>query len=290
MASPFGERSPSRRRLGAALRRLRIAAGLPGEQLAERLSVSQSQVSRVELGQTVANPDLVDRWATLCGADDEQRAGLVDAAEAVTVEATAWRKALPRGLARMQQETADVEASATVISAYVPLFVPGLIQTASYAYELVSAAYPDRADVAAAVAARMERQTGLYDRSKTLRWVIGEAGLRWRMATTDVMLAQLDRVAMLAAEPHLDIRVLPLTCRTAVWHDHGFTIFADRADDQPDLVHIETLTAGLNVTDAAQVTAYRQAYDTLAELAVGGAEAARLIRQIMAELAEPSAG
>ncbi|MGH8897334.1 MAG: helix-turn-helix domain-containing protein [Egibacteraceae bacterium] len=286
MASPFGERSTRRRRLGAALRRLRIAAGLPGEQLAERLGVSQSQISRVELGQTVANPDLVDRWAAVCGADDEERARLVGAAEAVTVEATAWRKALPRGLARMQQESAGIEASAATRLAYVPLLVPGLMQTASYAYEMVAAAYPDRADVAAAVAARMERQTILYERSKTLRWVIGEAGLRWRMATTDVMLAQLDRVAMLAAEPHLDVRVLPLARQTAVWHDHGFTILADRADGQPDLVHVETLTAALNVTDAAQVAAYRQAYETVAELSVGGAEAVGLIRQIMAEYAD----
>ena len=131
----------------------------------------------------------------------------------------------------------------------------------------------------------MQRQEALYDRSKTLRWVIGEAGLRWQVGPPDVMVAQLDRVAVLAGEPHLDVRVLPFSRTAAVWHDHGFTILAERADGQPDLVHLELLTALANVTEPQEVMVYRRAYERLAELAVGGRRAVALVRKVKAELA-----
>lgn len=261
------------------LRQIRRDAGLSGEAMAARLSVSQSQVSRIELGQTAAPFDLIALWTR--SAAPEARAAVEELAEAVAVEVTAWKAALSSGLAKLQRDAAVAEAAATTISTWVPLLVPGLMQTASYAHHLVLGDYPDRADVADAVAARMQRQPILYDRSKTLRWVIGEGGLRWRIGPPDVMAAQLDRVAILAAEPHLDVRILPFAATHAVWHDHGFTILADRADDQPNLVHLEMLTGVMNVTEPGHVAAYREAYDRLAELAVGGPEAVALVRRVM---------
>jgi transcriptional regulator with XRE-family HTH domain len=264
---------------------MRKDAGLSGEALAARLGVSQSHLSRVELGDAAADPELVDRWAQACGAAPGLREAAAELAGSVAVELTTWRAALAGGLVKLQREVAEAEAAASTISAWVPMLVPGLIQTASYAHHLVGGDYPDRDDVAAAIAARMERQPILYDRSKTLRWVIGEAGLRWRVGPADVMAAQLDRVAILAAEPHLDVRVLPFSRTAAVWHDHGFTILADRADDQPDLVHLELLTGPANVTEPREVTAYREAYERLASLAVGGRDAVAVVRKVMAELA-----
>lgn len=285
MSSVFGRRSPRRRRLGALLRGMRKDAGLSGEALAARLGVSQSHLSRVELGDAAADPELVNRWARACGAAPALREAAAELAGSVAVEVTTWRAALAGGLVKLQREVADAEAAASTRSAWVPMLIPGLMQTASYAHHLVTGDYPDRDDVAAAVAARMERQPILYDRSKTLRWVIGEAGLRWRVGPPDVMAAQLDRVAVLAAEPHLDVRVLPFSRTAAVWHDHGFTILADRADDEPELVHLELLTGPANVTEPREVAAYREAYERLAALAVGGRDAVAVVRKVMAELA-----
>lgn len=284
MSHLFGEGSPRRRQLGASLRRMRKAAGLSGEALADRLGVSQSHLSRVELGQTAAAPDLVACWAELAGAPSAERAAAEQLAAAVAVELTTWKAALSSGLAKAQRDAAEAEAAALTRIAWVPLLIPGLMQTAGYTHHLVTGDYPDRSDVADAVAARMQRQTILYERGRTLRWVIGEGGLRWRVAPPDVMAAQLDRVAVLAAEPHLDVRVLPFTATGPVWHDHGFTVLADRTDGQPDLVHVELLTGPLNVTGPEQVAAYRRAYERLAAPAVGGQEAVALIRRVMTDL------
>lgn len=228
--------------------------------------------------------ELVDRWVRECDVGPNDRKEATELADSVAVEFTSWKTWRAKGLAARQREAAEAEAAATTISEWAPLLISGLLQTASYTHHLVIADFPNRDDVAEAVTARMRRQPVLYDRTKTLRWVIGEAGLRWRIGPPDVMFAQLDRLALLAIEPHLDVRVLPFVNTAAVWHDHGFSIEADRVDGKPDLVNIEQLTGEVNITEPGEVAEYKRAYERLAELALAGEEAAAFIRQVMSEL------
>lgn len=265
------------------LRGLRKAAGLSGPALAGRLGVSQSHLSRVELGEAIATAELVEHWATETGATLADRETVTGLANAVAAEFVTWREAIASGLVKLQRDVLAAEAAATTRIAYVPGLVPGLMQTAEYATHLVAGDLPDRDDIADAVAVRMQRQVVLYGRDKTLRWVIGESGLRWRVGPPEVMAAQLDRLAALAVEPHLDVRVLPFERTGPVWHDHGFTMFVDRTDGEPDLVHLELLTGMINVTDPNDVARYHAAYERLAELALPGAEAVRLINRVKSE-------
>ena len=112
---PFGELSARRRELGAALRRLRKTAGLSGEEMAEALGISQSQVSRMELGQQIATPAVVDGWAWAAGAPEPDIQWLLGTAEAAVAEMVSWRKTMTRGLARLQEDSRELEASATAI-------------------------------------------------------------------------------------------------------------------------------------------------------------------------------
>jgi transcriptional regulator with XRE-family HTH domain len=265
------------------LRGLRKAAGLSGPVLAGRLGISQSHLSRVELGEAIATAELVDHWTRETGASPSDREAVTDLAKAVAAEFVTWREAIASGLVKLQRDALAAEAAATTRIAYVPGLIPGLMQTADYATYLVSGRYPDRDDVAEAVAMRMQRQVVLYRRGKTLRWVIGEAGLRWRVGPPEVMAAQLDRLAALAVEPHLDIRVLPFERTGPVWHDHGFTILADRTDGEHDLVRLELLTSLVNITEPNDVAQYHAAYERLAELALRGADAVPLINQVKSE-------
>lgn len=284
MSAAFGKGTARQRRLGGLLRRLRKAAGLSGPVLSGRVGVSQSHLSRVELGEAVATAELVDRWTRETGASPADREAATDLAKAVAAEFVSWREALGSGMVKLQRDALDAESAASTRIAYVPALIPGLMQTAEYATYLVAGKYPDRDDVADAVAVRMQRQVILYSRAKTLRWVIGEAGLRWRVGPPEVMAAQLDRLGALMGEPHLDLRVLPFERTGPVWHDHGFTILADRTDGEPDLVNLELLTGTINITDPKEVARYRAAYEQLADLAVRGAEALALIHRVRAEL------
>jgi hypothetical protein len=57
-----------------------------------------------------------------------------------------------------------------------------------------------------------------------------------------------------------------------------------RAEPPPNgdpVVHVETLTRGLNIADPAEVAAYKKAFAQLRQLAVAGAEAQALLRRII---------
>ena len=130
---PFGELSARRQELGAALRRLRKAAGLSGEEMAAALGISQSRVSRMELGQQIAAPAVVDGWARAAGASDTERETLLGIAEAAAAEMVSWRKAMARGLAKLQEDSRELEASAATILNFQTAGIPGLLQVPEYA-------------------------------------------------------------------------------------------------------------------------------------------------------------
>lgn len=278
---PFGELSTQRRRLGEALRAARANAGLSGEQLAKQLGISQSRVSRIELGQQAASADLVRRWAEVARAPEDRVAELVESAETAGTEAVVWRNAMNRGLARLQQDSRELEASAATIRSFQPVLVPGLLQVPEYARRIFAAGNPEHspAEIAAAVAARVDRQLLLYEGTARFEFVITEVALRWRVGPPHVMLAQLDRITAIASLDSVDVRAIPLDIELDIWHEHGFNLKDDRSDDDP-AVTVETQTSQMTITDPAEVAFYRDAFTRLREAALHGSEADALLRRI----------
>jgi transcriptional regulator with XRE-family HTH domain len=278
-ADSFGEASPQRTRLAAALRELRRAADLSGEALGRRIGASQSKVSRIELGQLVPSTYDVERWGKATRASAGQQAELLELVEAVTTEAVAWRRQLRRGLVALQRETAQLEASAGTIREFRPLLIPGLLQTPAYARAVYEAMHTaGRPDITEAVAARMNRQAILYSEDKRFEFVLTEAGLRWRLGPPELMLAQLDRVGTAATLPNVSLGIVPLGAEVPVWHSHGFVAFDDRRGGP--VVHVETLTSAVNVRSPDDVGRYLEAFARLQAAAVMGAEARALLEQL----------
>jgi Domain of unknown function (DUF5753) len=151
---------------------------------------------------------------------------------------------------------------------------------------LVTAIHQDRPDISDTIAQRMQRQAVLYDEARRFEFVIGEAALRWRYGSAAVQLGQLDRIRSIATLPTVLIGIVPLSRETPAWDSHGFTIFEDRVDDGDPFVHVETLTAGLNITEPTDVQAYRQMFDRLRELALDREDAKGLLAELMDELSQ----
>src|SRR2546430_6925406 len=153
-----------RLRLAAELRRLREMAGVSGRELAQRINISQSKISRIESGMTTPPVPAVTAWAEAVGADAETRARLTAMTEAVFTEIQAWRMVLP-GRGHLQGEIEQREALARRVRVFQPSVIPGLLQTAEYArrvFGLFHVPYEDD-DLAKAAAARLDRQMALYD-------------------------------------------------------------------------------------------------------------------------------
>jgi len=281
---PFGELSARRRELGAALRRLRKNAGLSGEQIALAAGISQSRVSRIELGQQSASPEVVSRWGRACGAMSAQLDELTALADAAATEAVSWRKAMAGGLDKLQQDSRHLEASASLICNFQTAWVPGLLQLPEYARRIFTAEHgPAQPDIAVAVATRMNRQAILYDEAKRFEFILTDAVLRWRVGPPSLMRAQIDKILTLTTLGNVTIGIIPQSAESSHWHDHGFNILDVRDVAQDAVVHVETLMSGLTITDPADVTAYKAAFARLRDLAVTGDDASHLLRRILAD-------
>ena len=281
--SVFDEAAVRRRQLGRALRQLRQATGLSGLRFADRVGLAQSKVSRVELGQQVPSAADLDRWLDATGAPEDRRTELHRLREQAATEALTWRRHRARGLPALQVDVAAVEASARALSYWHPTLVPGLLQTPAYARAVYEAMHgPDQPDLAATVAQRMDRQALLYEEGRRFEFIIGEAALRWRFGSRDVMLGQLDRIGVVTALPNVTVGVLPFDSELPIWRTHHFTVY-DQRDEGP-LVHIELLVEGRNYRDPDDVARFQAAFDRLRKLAVSGRQAQRLLARITDDL------
>ncbi|GAA0507460.1 helix-turn-helix transcriptional regulator [Saccharopolyspora thermophila] len=93
-----------RKRLAESLRELRKAAGLSGERLAARASMSQSKISRIESGKALPTVVDVERLLKALDVPTEAANELLALARTANVDYSSWRSYARVGLWRKQAE------------------------------------------------------------------------------------------------------------------------------------------------------------------------------------------
>ncbi|MBO0684115.1 MAG: helix-turn-helix transcriptional regulator [Candidatus Dormibacteraeota bacterium] len=237
--------------LGERIRALRLSAGLTGTELAERLRVSQSKISKIETGRLAPSAGEVRGIAGALEASPGITEELASQAEQVARQARRWRTHPGPRL-----RAADLESSATLVQAFRASVVPDLLQTADYARQLLRQGRPGipEAEAATAVAALGRRQAILFDSGRKFEFVMWEAVLRQRLSGPDVMGAQLDRLLSLASLPNLDIGIIAFDIELEIPPLTAFTIF-----DGTTAV-VETGSSELLVQDLEEVRFYAAAF------------------------------
>nr|WP_272952082.1 helix-turn-helix transcriptional regulator [Kribbella jejuensis] len=268
------------------LRAARKLAGVSGERLAAQLAISQSKLSRIELGQSAVAPELARRWTAACELDQERAEEINALAERIATDVypAPWHGRIKGGVARLQRDVADLEATGRLHLDWHPRLVQGLLQTPAYAREIIAGAHPHDPELSAAVAARMARQSLLYDPTTTLRFLIGEAALRWPIATVPALIGQLDRLLLFASDGTVDFGIVPFEVPFGAFSYHAWSILAERDHGEPDLVEIGLETAKVDITDPEQTAAYRDAFERMSVVALKGDAAVSFIRGIRQEL------
>lgn len=260
----------ARAELARLLRSLRLDSGRSGEQLATILGWSQSKVSKIERGRTRPSLSDAESWARVCGANTAALTRVTELAEAALVEARHWRVSHQGSLARRQREIAALEERAALVRSFQPTLVPGLLQTAAYARQVLALAdLSGRGDVAAAVAERLRRQEALYREQTGFAFVLTEAALWWHAEERSVLLPQIDRLLSVATLPNVTIRVLPLDAPSGAVPSHGFLLYEE---DEESRVIVETHTRELILTDPDEVAAYRVLHQRFTERALSVAD------------------
>ena len=253
----------------AALRRLRDALRLTGEEVAERLGWSPSKVSRIETATTA--PSVADLRQLL---DVYEVSGtLRERLELLgqTAGQRGWWDAYADTLNSDYAALIGLEDQATSIRWYAAQIVPGLAQTEDYAREIVrsgSWTYPP-GEIERRVQVRMNRQKILTrDQPVTLAIVLDEAVVHHQVGGPQVMAAQLRHLAELSGLPNVEVQVLPGTAGAHAAVHGEFQILGFPELIATDVVYLEHLTSSIYVEREAEVFRYSLAFDQLRTLAL----------------------
>lgn len=260
--------------IGAALRELREASGKEAKAVSRGALMSPSKLSKIETGKAPVSVADVERILTTIGVSEEAKAKYMAAARAQATEATAWRLYRRLGLHRKQQQIRALEESMSALKLFQPSLVPGLLQTPEYVRAVLSRKALEDDALARAIAARLDRQQVLYDSSKTLRFVMTESVIRWRLLPTAMMAGQLDRLISISRLPNVDIRIVPLDMRQTDVPGHSFVIRDDR------VVTVETVHAEMIVTDPRDVGIYLRKFDGFERDSLSGDETRAMISAV----------
>ncbi|PPK71151.1 helix-turn-helix transcriptional regulator [Actinokineospora auranticolor] len=250
------------------MKRLRSRSGLSGRELGKRIGISQSKVSRIESAVSLPTVPEVEAWGTAVGVTPEGVRGLVELVDRAFREGRSWHTALA-GRAHLQDEIRQREVAATRVATYQPSVVPGLLQTADYArrvFSLPSAHYDDEA-LAAAIAARMDRQLAIYRGGKRFDFLITEAALRWRPGRQEDLRAQWHRLASISTLDNVSLGVIPHDQEAVTTYSHSFVIYDD---EEGGFVTVEMVHGPLVLEDDADVVAYRERWSLLCRMALFG--------------------
>ena len=234
----MASRSPQvrRRRLGIELRQLRDEAGLTLEELAARLEMSVSKVSRIETGQVGATARDVRDMATVYGVQGQRLNNLMQLARE-TREKPWWGEYRDMNLA-----FADYEAEASAILMFEVVKLPGLLQTRDYARAIIRAVRtdlpPDK--IERRVEFRMRRQARLDEPRPPALWaVIDEAVLHRNVGGRQTMIGQLEYLIERTALPHVTLQVLPFSAGEHPGMDGPFYLIRFPEKTDRDMVYLE---------------------------------------------------
>lgn len=272
-----------RRRLALELRRLREAARLTCEDVAERLECSASKISRVETGRVSVSPRDVRDLLEIYGVPEDERDGLVQLAR--DSRQKGWWHAFGEAVEPHFATYLGLEGAASEIRTYRITRVPILLQTADYA----------RATMIAEVAARpharyerlldlqLERQRQAMTNMPRLWAVLDEAALHRQVGGPEVMRAQLEYLREAAESPDVHLQIVPFSQgRATVDLPYIILAFPDPLD--PEVVCIRYQTGILWVEDINEVDRYNRHFHHLLAAALSFDDSIALVTSILKEL------
>ena len=265
-----------RRELGALLRALRNEKGLTVEQVAERLLCSPSKVSRMETGHGVATLRDVRDLCELYGVTDE-----ADRDRMTRLAREGKQQGWWQGYDLPYSTYVGLEEEAASIKVYDSAVVPGLLQTADYAWALHEASLPKHDDsvIGQWVEARATRQRILTrPKPPSMHVVLDEAVLHRVVGSPRVMRAQLARVVEATAMPNVTIQVIPYASGAHPALDSVFTIL-EFLQPAPDVIYVEGLVGYIYLEQLRDIKRYKEVFERLSAIALTPRKSAELLRK-----------
>ena len=281
-----GTLSPTvrRRRLAFELRRLREAAKLTCEEVAELLECSASKISRIETARVTVSPRDVRDLLRIYGVPGDQHDSLIQLARESRQKG--WWHAYGDSVQPHLATYLGMESAASEIRNVNLTRIPILLQTEDYAREVIAAGRMRRAlpEHDRSVELVMERQRLAKANPPDVWTVLDEAALRRQVGGPDVMRAQIEHLLELTATPGVFLQFIPFSGGAHLAMDLPFVImgFPDPAD--PDVVCMGYSTGVLWIEDIEEVHRYNMYFHYLQAAALSLDDSTALMISVLKEM------
>ncbi|MFH8366968.1 helix-turn-helix domain-containing protein [Streptomyces sp. NPDC018031] len=251
--------------LGKRLQDLREKAGLSFEQAGAALDVTHATIRRMEKAEVGLKIPYVEKLLTTYGVTEPSE---IDSFLGLAREANqrGWWHRFRDVLPEWFSAFVSLEGAASIIRAYEPHYVPGLLQTESYARAVLRAGMPhaSEAEIERGVALRMERQALLTRPDAPLLWVVmDETVLRRPIGGAETMREQIDRLVETSAAPNVRLQVMPFAAGPHPAMYGPFHIFRFPIPELPDIAYSESLVGSVYIDQRDDVSVFLEALDRM---------------------------
>ncbi|MBQ0985277.1 helix-turn-helix domain-containing protein [Streptomyces sp. F63] len=266
-----GRSREPRQRFAEELRQLRAGKGVSLRQLGERLGWDWSLFGKMEKGETLGGPEVVQALDTYFGTPGM----LLALWELARADHTQFREQYRRYM--------ELEAEATSLWHFAVSVLPGLLQTPGYAREVLAVGGSKGAELDQQVEARMGRRDLLEgDDAPPFRAILAEAVLRTPVRDEVEWRAQLAYVAEMSERDNVTVQVLPQMAGV-----HGLVatdVWFLRLPDGRPVAYTENAHWGELVEENARIERLHRAYDVVRDMALSPAESRKLILRMLEEV------
>jgi len=272
----------AKRRLSRRLAELRVGTGYTANHVCDILNWGRGKVGRFEANQwkRLELSDICDLLRIY-----DAPAGVQDELEELATRARArpWWRDYPE---IFDNEFPGFENDATRIRVFMPLILPGLLQTPAYVESLMRAGSRPPAWRERALQTRLRRQE-ILDRASAaapkLSAVITEASLMYRWGSRADRYEQVIHLAAMSSRANIELRIQRFIDGPYPGMHSMINIFG-YPDGEPNLVYMETDYAIEEVSSAESVNTYVQAFGRASEAALEPADTAVFLRQLAEQL------
>jgi len=263
----------AKRRLSRRLVTMREDVGLKPNQVDDQLGWKRGKLARIERNDWILpNTSYIRDLLRVYNASDSAQAEVMDLVERASARAW-WRVyAQPGDPNRVyDNEFPGFEFDASKISVYMPLVLPGLLQTAPYITAHMTAGSRPPQWQERARQARLRRQQ-ILDRTDgtapRLVAVITEASLLYRWGTQEERRDQVTRLAEASRRPSVELRLLRFEDGPHPGMSSLVNIFDFPDDQDPRVVFLETDTSIQEVTRPEDVQAHAETFGRIRSAAL----------------------
>ena len=266
-----GRSQEPRRRFAEELRLLRTERGVSLRELAKVVGWDASQFGKMESGQTLGGPEVVQALDQYYGTP-----GLLLAL---------WELAVgdPAQFKEQYRRYMMLEGEAISLWHYGGGTIHGLLQTAEYARELLAAGGIKGEELDRQVEARVGRRKVLEgDDAPPFRVIVSEAVLRASLRDPGDWRKQLAFLVEASERPNITLYVLPFGTGLHGLMDTAVTFL--RLLDGRTVAYAENDVRGELVEETSRVEGLQRKYDAIRDLALNPAESRTFILRVLEDV------